>query len=52
MGLWDLRPCEKRGLSRELCTPMLPALEDALRLGERYWPRHDPRHALRTGSMD
>lgn len=52
MGLWDLRPCEQRGLTRELCAPMLPALEDALRLGERYWPRHDPRHTLRTGSLD
>lgn len=52
MGLWDLRPCEQRGLARELCTPMLPALEAALRLGERYWRPHTPRPRLRTGSMD
>lgn len=52
MGLWDLRRCEKLGLTRELCAPMLPALEDALRLGERYWPRADRQRTLRTGSMD
>ncbi|MBI2512081.1 MAG: glycoside hydrolase [Opitutae bacterium] len=52
MGLWDLRPCEKRGLTRELCTPMLPALEDALCLGERYWPAPTARPPLRTGSLD
>lgn len=52
MGLWDLRPCAQRGLTRELCTPMLPALEDALRLGERYWRYESRRQALRTGSMD
>ncbi|MBA4137746.1 MAG: glycoside hydrolase [Opitutus sp.] len=34
MGLWDLRPCAANGLSREICTPMLPALKEALRLWE------------------
>lgn len=32
MGLWDLRPCEANGLARDICTPMLPALREALRL--------------------
>lgn len=52
MGLWDLRPSPQRGLTRELCTPMLPALEDALRLGERYWRPHASRPQRRTGSGD
>lgn len=52
MGLWDLRPCATRGLAREICTPMLPALENALRLGELYWHPRARRPRLRTGSMD
>jgi len=36
MGLWDLRPNDDGPLERHLCQPMLAALNQALRLGERY----------------
>lgn len=32
MGLWDLSPCAQAGLRRDICTPMLPALREALQL--------------------
>lgn len=36
MGLWDLRPNGSIALSREVCTPMLPALAEAQQLWENH----------------